>query len=93
MQQLQQWEPWLTFVVNNGVGGLLSSREPLWAPRGNQEGIKSEKIVLSGSPGGAFGLVPGLVPGESDQRLEYLSSSDHTRLEHRDRELPITFSS
>ena len=59
----------------------------------NQGGTKSEKIVLSGSPGGAFGLVPGLVPGESDQRFEYLSSSDHTRFEHRDRELPIMFSS
>ena len=93
MDQQTQVLAWLTFIVKTDVGGFPSSREPLWEPRGNREGIKREKIVLSGSPGSAFGLVPGLVPGESDQRLEYLSSSDHTRLEHRDRELPITFSS
>ena len=74
MDRQEQQFTWLTFIVKTDVGALFSSREPLWEPRGNQEGIKSEKIVLSGSPGSAFGLVPGLVPGESDQRLEYLSS-------------------
>ena len=74
MDQQKQVLAWLTFIVKTEVGGVISSREPLWEPRGNQGGIKSEKIVPSGSPGSAFGLVPGLVPGESDQRLEYLSS-------------------
>ena len=38
MDQQEQQLAWLTFIVKTDVGGLLSSREPPWEPRGNQEG-------------------------------------------------------